>query len=140
MKKNINTMNRNDYSYLIESVEESFKNGATWKRLYYCSAWTAETEEFIILKSYRTIVAIYDKESKILYDILRVIYGYTSTSAQHISKFRHMLDIKKSIRVDSLMDSDDSDIYESEEVNNERIQARDRRSSGHARPSRRYAG
>lgn len=59
-------------------------------RLYHCQAWTQDFEGFTILWSYNTAVAVYDKSTDTLYDILRGVYGYTATSAQHIAKFRHM--------------------------------------------------
>lgn len=39
------------------------------------------------LRSYSTIVAFIDVQTDTLYDVLRLVYGYTSTSAQHIAKF-----------------------------------------------------
>lgn len=58
------------------------------KRLRTCSAQVYETEHFYILQSYRTFgVAIIRKSDNQCYDILRYLYGYTSTSAQHICKF-----------------------------------------------------
>ena len=60
-----------------------------WTRLRNCTAWVAETENYIWLRSYNTIVAFIVKSTDTLYDILRYVYGYTSTSAQHIAKFRH---------------------------------------------------
>ena len=32
---------------------------------------------------------LYNRYTGICYDVLRLVYGYTSTSAQHIAKFRH---------------------------------------------------
>ena len=65
-----------------------------WKPLRSCSAEVApaidnETGEvlYYVLRSYRTIVAIIDTQTDTLIDFLRYVYGYTSTSAQHISKF-----------------------------------------------------
>ena len=58
-------------------------------RLKSCQAWIYECDSYFYLVSYNTIVACVDKESKIGYDFLRKVYGYTSTSAQHISKFMH---------------------------------------------------
>ena len=65
-----------------------------FKRLRSCSAEVApvidsETGELLyyVLRSYRTIVAAIDVSNDTLYDFLRYVYGYTSTSAQHISKF-----------------------------------------------------
>lgn len=57
------------------------------KRLRSCQACVFETEHYYILRSYHTRVAVIDKETDVLYDVLRWVYGYTSTSAQHISKF-----------------------------------------------------
>ena len=42
---------------------------------------------YSVLTSYHTVVAIIDHSTDTLYDFLRYVYGYTSTSAQHISKF-----------------------------------------------------
>ena len=65
-----------------------------WKPLRSCSAEVApaidnETGEILyyVLRSYRTIVAIIDTQTDTLVDFLRYVYGYTATSAQHISKF-----------------------------------------------------
>ena len=60
-----------------------------YNRLRYCSAWVFETENFYLLKSYDTLIAAIDKRSNVTVDVLRMVYGYTSTSAQHISKFLH---------------------------------------------------
>lgn len=60
-----------------------------WIRLRSCQAWTAETEHYIFLKSYQTIIAVIDKTTDTLYDVLRGVYGYTPTSAQHIAKFNN---------------------------------------------------
>lgn len=59
-------------------------------RLNNCQAWTQDFEEFTVLWSYESIVAVYDKYTDTLYDVLRQVYGYTSTSALHIAKFRNM--------------------------------------------------
>lgn len=65
-----------------------------WRQLRSCSAEVApaidnETGEvlYYVLRSYNTIVAAIDVRTDTLYDFLRYVYGYTSTSAQHISKF-----------------------------------------------------
>lgn len=63
-------------------------------KLRNCSASVAdaidrETGEILyhVLTSYNTVVAIIDVQTDTLVDFLRYVYGYTSTSAQHISKF-----------------------------------------------------
>lgn len=59
------------------------------KRLRSCTAWVYETEHYYFLRSYNTIIAFIDKDTDTCYDVLRLVFGYTSTSAQHIAKFRH---------------------------------------------------
>lgn len=56
-------------------------------RLRTCQAYVYETPSFYALRSYNTVVAIIEKSTDICYDFLRAVYWYTSTSAQHISKF-----------------------------------------------------
>ena len=58
-----------------------------YKRLRSCTAWIFETENFYLLKSYNTFIAAIDKRSNVCVDVLRDVYGYTATSAQHIAKF-----------------------------------------------------
>ena len=67
-----------------------------FKRLRYCAAdvapvMDAETGElmYYVLRSYNTVVAAIDVRTDTLYDFLRYVYGFTSTSAQHIAKFDH---------------------------------------------------
>lgn len=57
------------------------------KRLRTCNASVYATDNYFILKSYNTVVAVLNRNSGIGYDVLRYVYGYTATSAQHISKF-----------------------------------------------------
>ena len=57
------------------------------KRLRSSSATVYDTGNFYVLQSYNTIVAIIDKNTDTLYDFLRLVYGFTSTSSQHINKF-----------------------------------------------------
>ena len=60
------------------------------KRLNKCHAWYGiqhGAENIVILRSYQTVIAVYDKQENIVYDFLRAVYGYTSTSCQHITKF-----------------------------------------------------
>ena len=58
------------------------------ERLDYCQAWTYQTSGYSFLVSYQTIVAFVDYNDN-MYDVLRLVYGYTSTSAKHIAKFRN---------------------------------------------------
>lgn len=79
----------------VEAICEEIYNldmherASEWKRLRTCSAYVCKLGSFYILKSYRTIVAVIDMRDDTCYDFLRKVYGYTSTSAQHIAKFRH---------------------------------------------------
>lgn len=60
-----------------------------WKPLRSCSADVARIGTLYVLRSYSTIVAAIDIETDTCYDFLRYVYGYTATSAQHITKFSH---------------------------------------------------
>ena len=62
-------------------------------QLYTCKATVYQTWTFIVLRSYNTIVAIIDKKDMTLYDFSRYVYGYTATTAQHISKFAKFYNI-----------------------------------------------
>lgn len=55
--------------------------------LNYCKAEVIETEHYYALRSYNTIIAYVTKTGGMCYDVLRYVYGYTATSAQHFSKF-----------------------------------------------------
>lgn len=57
-------------------------------RLRSSQAFVYETSHYYWLKSYGTFVAFIDKTTDTCYDILRLVYGYTATSAHHIAKFR----------------------------------------------------
>ena len=79
---------------LVNDFNTTNNYTGNFKRLRSCSAEVApvidsETGELIyyVLRSYRTIVAAIDVRTDTLYDFLRYVYGYTSTSAQHIAKF-----------------------------------------------------
>lgn len=70
--------------YNVEVKQNGLHHG---KRLRTCQAYVYETPSFYVLRSYNTVVAIIEKSTDTCYDFLRGVYGYTSTSAQHISKF-----------------------------------------------------
>ena len=73
----------------VERYNEEVKENVLYhgKRLRTCQAYVYETANFYVLRSYSTVVAIIEKSTDTCYDFLRGVYGYTSTSAQHISKF-----------------------------------------------------
>ena len=89
----INYVSKNLYDMALNELTDEY--GFTLpeiclnaKRLNKCQAWVYETENFYILESYSTIVAVIEKATDIFADVLRKVYGYTSTSCQHIAKFR----------------------------------------------------
>ena len=51
------------------------------------TADTTETDEYIILRSYGTIIATIDKATGTYYDFLEYVYGFTATSSKHLSRF-----------------------------------------------------
>lgn len=69
------------------SDELNYCSISVGKRLRTCQAYVYETPSFYVLRSYNTVVAIIEKKTDTCYDFLRGVYGYTSTSAQHIRKF-----------------------------------------------------
>ena len=89
-QRNINELVNDAYNRAIGELDSEYHGlwRAPFTRLRSCKAWVYETESFYLLESYRTIVAVIDKSTNDLYDALRTVYGYTATSAQHISKFR----------------------------------------------------
>ena len=71
------------------SVKEA--DTACFGQLFHCKAWLygvdIDNKRYMVLKSYNTVVAVWDVEENVIIDALRAVYGYTNTSAQHISKF-----------------------------------------------------
>lgn len=61
----------------------------TLTRFRKSNAYVSRIGKWLVLTSYSTIVAIIDIQTGVLYDFLRLVYGYTATSAKHISKFAH---------------------------------------------------
>ena len=91
MKKDVqfamNLWVENTVERLNEEINKGFFNSGI--RLRSCNAYVFESENFYFLRSYNTVVACIDKTTGQKYDFLRLVYGYTSTSAQHIAKFFH---------------------------------------------------
>ena len=76
----------------LNNLDETMENNGVkylsdlkFNRLRSCRANVATFSDYTILISYNTLVAFI--KDGILYDVLRYVYGYTSTSAQHIAKF-----------------------------------------------------
>lgn len=59
------------------------------EQLYYCKAWIfmSDNSDFLILQSYSTIVAAFQRTTGILW----VFDFYSNTTAQHVAKFRNWL-------------------------------------------------
>lgn len=74
---------------MMDRTELNFKNvtEVKWHRLRSCQAYVANIGNISVLRSYDTIIAVIDHTTDTLYDFLRYVYGYTATSAKHISKF-----------------------------------------------------
>lgn len=80
--------------YIDELNAEISVDGLQYlNRLRSCQAHVYTTTHFTVLRSYNTMVAaIYQRTptaAPIFIDFLRLVYGYTSTIAQHIAKFKH---------------------------------------------------
>ena len=81
----------NNRSDIVKAAEyqSSLHVGGSKSRLYYCKAWIIHPDfsDFLILQSYSTIVAAYQYSTGILW-----VFGhYSTTTAQHIAKFRNWL-------------------------------------------------
>lgn len=68
-----------------------FNHGKKRCKLYYCNAEILGCTGMLVLVSYGTPIALFTADDGALYDCLRVVYGYTATSAQHIYKFKKWL-------------------------------------------------
>lgn len=90
---NIRTNEDNKHYYRgIEGIlYYVFKNGKKRCKLYSCNAEIWECSGILILVSYGTPIAVFAPDDGSLYDCLRVVYGYTATSTQHIFKFKKWL-------------------------------------------------
>ena len=89
-------INKNESGkYLYKDVESllyyAFNNGKRLCKLYSCNAEILECMGTLVLVSYGTPIALFEPIDYALYDCLRVVYGYTATSSQHIAKFRKWL-------------------------------------------------
>ena len=83
--------NRTFYSNIESILYEVFNNCERRRSLNSCNAEIWEYKGFLALVSYGTPIALYTPDNATLYDCLRIVYGYTATSAQHISKFSKWL-------------------------------------------------
>lgn len=78
-------------SDIVKAVEHqsNIHVGGTKNRLYYCKAWIIKPDfsDFLILQSYSTIVAAFQFSTGILW----VFDHYSTTTAQHVAKFRNWI-------------------------------------------------
>ena len=79
---------------LADAVIDAYNKNPTGlaERLYFCKAWiiNPDNSDFIILQSYSTIVAAYQRTTGILW----VFDYYSATTAQHVAKFRNWVRYK----------------------------------------------
>lgn len=73
-------------------VESELANVVSVNRLRTCNAYVYETHSYYVLRSYSRYVAFIRKSDGECFDVLRMVYGYTATSAQHIAKFKNDYD------------------------------------------------
>ena len=76
-----------EYEWELVLREYASGGAKNCKQLYTCKARVVELENYFMLVSYHTAVAAINIHTGVLYDMLRKVYGYTATSAQHIAKF-----------------------------------------------------
>ena len=90
MKNKMAQISENEHAAWLfnEAKAEAAASGTSKPiRLRYCSADVFATKNYFILRSYWTMVAVINRNSGEAADVLRGVYGYTATSAQHIRKF-----------------------------------------------------
>lgn len=79
---------------LADAVIDAYNKNPTVppERLYFCKAWiiNPDNSDFIILQSYSTIVAAFQRTTGILW----VFDFYSNTTASHIAKFRNWIRYK----------------------------------------------
>ena len=76
---------------IMETVQSAYDNGnipdRKWKRVKKCQAYYTGEGDVKVLRSYHTIVALYDYRDNLL-----TSYGrYSMTTYQHIRKFREVI-------------------------------------------------
>ena len=84
-QQEINRICENEFTRAMDDYKNT--DNVEVARLRSCTAWVHETDNYYILQSYGTLIACINKTTDTLFDVLRTEYGYTATSAQHISKF-----------------------------------------------------
>jgi len=87
----VNELCKKAYDELEEYLVENRYDVDREYRLFNCQAKVVEYNDYICLYSYDTLVAFIDLNNDTCYDVLRLVYGYTATSSQHIAKFYRKL-------------------------------------------------
>ena len=82
---------KRDYKEIESLLYLVFNKGKKLCKLYSCNAEIWGYMGILALVSYGTPIAVFTLYDRSLYDCLRVVYGYTATSSQHISKFKKWL-------------------------------------------------
>ena len=88
MRKKTQISINNECNIAFNKAVNEITDKTPSKRLKTCKAFVYETDNYYVLQSYETFIACIDKKSDICYDCLRTEYGYTQTSAKHVSIFR----------------------------------------------------
>ena len=95
LKKESKNMCISDITSIMQKASiETYGKIVEYKQLYHCSAHYYETENYYILRSYNTNIAIYDKNTNKYYDFLRAVYGFTRTSSMHNNKMMNFISAK----------------------------------------------
>lgn len=81
----------------MEIVQTAYDNGnipdRKWTRVNHCQAYYIGEGDVKVLRSYHTIVALYDYKDNLL-----ISYGrYSMTTYQHIRKFRNLMGMERGI-------------------------------------------
>lgn len=99
-QSNINELVVHTYENCMAEYDATRQRGnmPRVERLNSCKAVTFVCGEYVLLRSYNSIVAAYDVATDAMYDFLRYVYGYTATSAQHIAKFRNRIQPREFFR------------------------------------------
>lgn len=85
---------RNQYIHVFNKAREETR-AYTWKRIKYNQCWYTDficdnNTHYIILKSYNTVVAVYNVSKNKLVEYSK----YSTTTSQHVCKFaREMMEI-----------------------------------------------
>ena len=87
MKINQDVINRLAVREYERAIAEMSEHEYNVKKFRSCTAEVITTKSYYILRSYNTLVACVNRYTGIESDVLRKVYGYTATSAQHIHKF-----------------------------------------------------